>query len=666
MPDNVNTDLNDALTAYTDIFYLLTIEQQKKHKNEIDKYFACNEIGAVSFDDFIKPLSESEREFCASCPTSEQHSVVKNGKGSKNRQRYICKDCGKTFYAVQNSLSSNVNQDMNTWIKFVRGMLRQYSLDELSEDCNISRTTALNWRLRVFQALEIILSKVKLYGNITADDTRLKYNLKGNHKDGFIMPRSSRSRGSSYSMQNHCKNEICVLCAIDENGNSFSRVIGFGTPTAARISEGFKDKVDLSKSDNLLITDGARYFKKAVDTYGFIDWKRQVTIKKGTKRLPNTNSPYHIQRINSYHSRLKRFIRNYNGISSRYLPGYLLLFDYLQNNKNVDDTTLCREILSTMATAPKLTNEELENNYIILVSNNPKEELWEAKVPLEEQKIYKDWATHMEIKEIMRKYRIKRRKIYTIKEKVEKYGLHNIIISKEFARRRHGPLGRKKGPISSRDWQIFIKYYHQGIKSRVLADEYKITQQTIYNIVDALKNRPEAQSISKYVRPQRPTKPQIDYNERNFTIYMEYKFLKVVIKHQKDIFDKLALKYNTTPRYIENLVYSIRESDSTATVKYRWTEERKHLSPIEYYRFLQNRNRKYVSDVDKYVELMKTSRAKALKAIIPLYNLSFASAQRIYYHQSKCLYVYDHYLEKHGIMLPQERVREQEPLPQGP
>lgn len=59
-------------------------------------------------------------------------------------------------------------------------------------------------------------------------------------------------------------------------------------------------------------------------------------------------------------------------------------------------------------------------------------------------------------------------------------------------------------------------------------------------------------------------------------------------------------------------------------------------------------------------------RPKALKAMATLYNFSFASAQRIYYHKNKYLFVYDDYLEKHGIMLPQEQVRGQVPLPQGP
>ncbi len=664
MPDNVNTDLNDALTAYTDIFYLLTLEQQKKHKNEIDKYFACNEIGAASFDDFLKPLSESESEFCVSCPTSPKHKIVKNGKGRDGRQRYVCKDCGKTFYAIQDSLSSNVNQDINTWIKFVRGMFRQYSLNELSEDCNISRTTALSWRLRVFQALEILSSKIKLSGNIIADDTRLNYNLKGNHGATFIMPRNARSRGGSYSMKSHNKNQICILCAIDENGNSFSKVIGFGNPSAKRICDGFKGKIDCFENGNYLITDGANYFNKTIETYGFLEWKKRTTLKKGNKRVPDTTTEYHIQQINSYHSRLKRFIRNYNGISSRYLPGYLLLFDFLQNNKDIDDTTLCREILSTMATAPKLSKKELENKYITPVSNKPNEELWELKVPLNEQKIYFDWIRHKPINEIVRRHKIKRRKIYSIKEKVERYNLHDTIVDKHTSFLSEKEKKKTLPPILEHNWQIFIRYYNQGIRAKQLAVEFNTTYHNIYTVVQRIKNRPEAAHIEKFSRKQKPhIKIKPNRNERNIKIYQEYKFLNAVIKSQKEVCSKLANKYGLGARTIKDIIETVRKFDSNATYRYRCAVERRTLPAKEYYLFLQKRNRQLVFDVDKYIELNpKTTKKQALKAIAPLYNLSFDSAARIYYHQNKHLYIYDDYLKKHGLTPPQAQAQEQEPL----
>ena len=42
---------------------------------------------------------------------------------------------------------------------------------------------------------------------------------------------------------------------------------------------------------------------------------------------------YHIQHINSYHSSLKRFIRSFNGVASKYLNNYLLWNSWLTVKK---------------------------------------------------------------------------------------------------------------------------------------------------------------------------------------------------------------------------------------------------------------------------------------------------------------------------------------------
>lgn len=35
---------------------------------------------------------------------------------------------------------------------------------------------------------------------------------------------------------------------------------------------------------------------------------------------------YHVNSVNAYHSRLKRWLRPFNGVSSKYLPKYLVWF----------------------------------------------------------------------------------------------------------------------------------------------------------------------------------------------------------------------------------------------------------------------------------------------------------------------------------------------------
>lgn len=185
-------DSTNALSVYNGIFLLLSEQEKTAHRNFVDDYFECHSVNANTFDDFEAPdTAERQISACVKCGSSD---ISKNGKDKNHRQRYICRSCNATFGFANNTMVSNVKQDVSTWVKFIRGMLRQSTVEELSADCNISTFTVFAWKLRVFYALELLQKPIVLSGTIVADDTRVSYNLKGNHGDSFIMPRNSRKR----------------------------------------------------------------------------------------------------------------------------------------------------------------------------------------------------------------------------------------------------------------------------------------------------------------------------------------------------------------------------------------------------------------------------------------------------------------------------------------
>ncbi|MBE6814217.1 MAG: IS1595 family transposase [Ruminococcaceae bacterium] len=639
-PNEINS--SNLADVVTDIFKQLNYEDAKKCKENIVSYFDCLEIGAQSFDDLYNNTLSNESFQEVYCPNDDEHLIQKNGKSTDGKQRYRCKTCGKTFFAIQNSLVSNVNQDVSVWIKFIRGMITQNTMEELSDICGISKSTACNWRLRVFQALELLSNDVKLSGTIVADDTRLNYNFNGNHGDSFIYQRNPKKRGNSNTIHNFQKNQICVMCAIDEYGNSFSRTAGFGTPTSARVVNAFKDKIEIN-DNNILVTDGANYYKKTYETYNFAELKLKKTLIKGNKRVPDTSDKYHIQRINAYHSKLKRFMRKYNGVSSRYLPGYLLLFDYLQNTANMDNTRRCQNILSAMIIAPKKTNKELENLYVLPVSNIPELEPWEIKISMEEQKIYRDWQNHIPIKEITRKYKINRRKIYSIAEKVKKYNVHNKIISKTSEELNKKPLK----PISERDWDVFLRCYRDGYKQADVAKELNLSPARIAVIIKEIKNRPEAIGIEKYKRPQKLRIERTDTKERNEKIYKDYLFLKTAYKTDKEVYILLSQKYNLSISRCNKAIFKLRKENNKLFNARCWKFEKLTLSEYEYYEFLQSRNIALVDEIIFYrTTYPKMRKQDIYKIVAPKYNVSVDHAAKIFTHQKKYLNIHDDFVKK--------------------
>jgi len=44
---------------------------------------------------------------------------------------------------------------------------------------------------------------------------------------------------------------------------------------------------------------------------------------------------YHIQSVNSYHGRLKNWIRRFNGVATKYLPNYLVWHEHLDEARKL-------------------------------------------------------------------------------------------------------------------------------------------------------------------------------------------------------------------------------------------------------------------------------------------------------------------------------------------
>ena len=45
---------------------------------------------------------------------------------------------------------------------------------------------------------------------------------------------------------------------------------------------------------------------------------------------------YNVQRVNSYHSSLSKFMRGFNGVATKYLNGYLAWHNFMKYSKHTD------------------------------------------------------------------------------------------------------------------------------------------------------------------------------------------------------------------------------------------------------------------------------------------------------------------------------------------
>ncbi len=116
-----------------------------------------------------------------------------------------------------------------------------------------------------------------------------------------------------------------------------SEMAGTGRIKSTEIDRVLGQYID---NNALLCSDNAtNYIKFAADKglkHEIVNIRKGIYVKK---------SIYHIQHVNAYHNRLKKFILRFEGVASKYLDNYLFWFKYIDQTKTVAKTERVKQLL---------------------------------------------------------------------------------------------------------------------------------------------------------------------------------------------------------------------------------------------------------------------------------------------------------------------------------
>ncbi len=281
---------------------------------------------------------------------------------------YYCKKCRKKFSPNYNSISSNSTKPPRVWMQILLCLIEGYPVRRICSVCNISKSTYYKILLKLFYAMQVVLDEMKLYGIIRCDNTFVHSNFKGqNLKDNDypedslfdvidFIPRTARKRGGGYSYGAKNLNSICIFTAIDDHGHILAKYAGIGNTTATKLLRAvppeqylltvpkkdpflltFQSPPDKQKipKQTVLVSDKEKAIAKYAEKLGVIH-ESHIYRRKGTQvRL--AKDAHDIQRVNYLHYRLKRFFAEHSFVSSKYLPGYLTLFSFIETTHCTDE-----------------------------------------------------------------------------------------------------------------------------------------------------------------------------------------------------------------------------------------------------------------------------------------------------------------------------------------
>lgn len=318
-----------------DDFLKLSSFEQKSLYEEL--YSVVNQ-STDALEPYLKDIKEARFSSKPHCPHCESKNIKGHGK-YKDRQRYKCKDCKKTFNDMTASPMAGTHYP-EKWAKHIQLMTEGKTLKQVSETLKIHIATAFYWRHKVLNALKA-LTPDHLTGIVESDEKFFLESQKGKNQVVNSGTRDSRKRGGTSSKRGLSKDQVCIVVAMDREGHIVNKTAGRGEITAAAIDKAIGQQIDES---SILCTDSATNYKAFA-------LRKQLEHKtlNGSKKQYVVEKIYHIQHVNSYHSRLEDWInRKFRGVATKYMDNYLSWIRFMEVTRNVDKNTKKKNLLTTM------------------------------------------------------------------------------------------------------------------------------------------------------------------------------------------------------------------------------------------------------------------------------------------------------------------------------
>ena len=242
------------------------------------------------------------------CPRCDTPGSVSRGKAWGLR-RYKCKVCKRTFKAATGTALQGVHKK-ERWLTYGECLADGLTIRESAERCNIAVSTSFFWRHRFLGIQEQTLPKLK--GIVEAVETYVLENRKGDRK----IDRKALRRGGKSSKQGLSDEQVPILVTVDRTGTTSCSVLS--SVAVNSIQCALEPRID---EDILLVTDGNNVYSPCSKALGV---KRKALNQSTSERI---RSAFHIQTTNNRHSGIKGFLRDYRGVSSKYLEKYVRWYE---------------------------------------------------------------------------------------------------------------------------------------------------------------------------------------------------------------------------------------------------------------------------------------------------------------------------------------------------
>jgi len=277
------------------------------------------------------------------CPHCSGNRIIKHSK-FKDRQRYKCKTCGKTFTILTGTPIHGLKKK-ELWQEYYQSMLNDgyQSLAKMMKKFGICNQTAFDWRHKTLAALKQSVGKFE--GITEIDDLWTLYSQKG--RKGL---KYSRKRGGSKRRGDN-NYQVKMLATADRKGTLDMSVTRIGRLKKSDIQRKIGNRIG---RETILTSDK----HKSIAAFAKDSKIEHITFKAQKHKADNE---HHVQYINNVASRFDTIVnRIMKGVSTKYLQNYsnwFVALEGLKKNMNKPEKII-RQILKQNHAWDLFTNFE--------------------------------------------------------------------------------------------------------------------------------------------------------------------------------------------------------------------------------------------------------------------------------------------------------------------
>ena len=307
----------------------LSLDDKQELINYLKESLFSNDL-----DKFRCELYENNRPNCPKCSSSK---VIKNGY-NKNVQKYVCKECTKTF-SLHTGTSVHKIHHKNDWVKFIDLTIESKSIRHIAKELNHSKQTIFDWRHKLLSSISEIFKK-EFKGVVEMDDVLFRFNQKG-RKNNFIEKhrRTKTENGKTFKIKNRKRgisnDQMSVLMSVDRYRTIDLTILKVGKIDLNSLNNVISNKLDRFNPSNIFVTDGCKSYKNIFSSLNFTH--EELVLRKGKY----SKGHLHLNTLNSFSGILSRWISNsFKSVATKYLKNYLnyfkMIFFVLNENKTKD------------------------------------------------------------------------------------------------------------------------------------------------------------------------------------------------------------------------------------------------------------------------------------------------------------------------------------------